>query len=132
MGYRVSAGPVSVTYIPDHEPVLGGPSFPSEPEWISGWELARGADLLIHDAQYTAAEYENRVGWGHSAISDTLAFGEAAGVARLVLFHHDPAHSDEVLDAMMRDARTSAPAMDLIPAREGESFDLDPEAPARA
>ena len=56
----------SLAYIPDHEPALGAPLDTLEDEWISGLELARGADLLFHDAQYTDDEYPHHLGWGHS------------------------------------------------------------------
>jgi len=52
-----------VTYISDHEPGLGTPLDSLEPEWISGFDLARDTDLLIHDCQYTDEEYPDHVGW---------------------------------------------------------------------
>jgi phosphoribosyl 1,2-cyclic phosphodiesterase len=58
------------------------------------------ADLLIHDAQYTPEEHELRRGWGHSAWTDALDLAIAAGVKQLILFHHDPDHSDGFLDAI--------------------------------
>lgn len=62
-------------------------------------EFISDADVLIHDAQYTAAEYEqSRIGWGHTAIEDAIALAERARVKRLLLFHHDPQRSDEQLD----------------------------------
>jgi phosphoribosyl 1,2-cyclic phosphodiesterase len=98
LGYRVTEGDTSVCYIPDHEPALGASLQADEPEWISGYELARGATLLIHDCQYTDAEYPDRLGWGHSRLSDALAFAHRVGPERLMLFHHDPLHSDDFLD----------------------------------
>src|SRR5438045_7247048 len=62
LGFRITDGDVTVTYIPDHEPALGQELDGSAREWISGYELARDADLLIHDAQYTDEEYAGRVG----------------------------------------------------------------------
>ena len=78
---------------------LGGPIEECEPEWISGFELARDADLLIHDCQYTDAEYPDHVGWGHSRLADTLAFARRVAARKLMLFHHDPMHTDDMLDA---------------------------------
>src|SRR5258706_219436 len=104
VGYRLSEGGAVLTYISDHEPALGAKRFPGEPEWTSGWALARGADLLVHDAQYTREEYPSRVGWGHSSLHDALAFGALAGVKRLALFHHDPARDDDALDAAVEAA----------------------------
>ena len=124
VGYRIMEGEVSVAYIPDHEPALGTPRFPQEPEWTSGYNLAAGADLLIHDTQYTDDEYLTYVGWGHSAISHVLAFAQLTGVKRLVSFHHNPGHSDDDLDRLVENARRSAPPFELIPGREGLTIQL--------
>ena len=74
VAYRITAPGGVMTYMPDHEPALGARVFPLSPDWTSGYALAAGADLLIHDAQYSREEYEARVGWGHSSLSQTLAF----------------------------------------------------------
>ena len=124
VGYRIMEGEVSVAYIPDHEPALGAPRFPQEPEWTSGYNLAAGADLLIHDTQYTDDEYLTYVGWGHSAISHVLAFAQLTGVKRLVPFHHNPGHSDDDLDRLVENARRSAPPFEVIPGREGLTVQL--------
>ncbi|HEX4720105.1 MAG TPA: MBL fold metallo-hydrolase [Thermoleophilaceae bacterium] len=100
LGYRIEADGSSLCYIPDHEPGLGAPLADLEEEWISGFELARGASLLIHDCQYTDDEYPDHVGWGHSALSDTLAFAHRTAVDHVLLFHHDPLHTDEFLDGL--------------------------------
>jgi ribonuclease BN (tRNA processing enzyme) len=97
-GYRIEEDGRSLTYMPDHEPALGLGRVPDDPEWTSGYDLARGVDVLIHDAQYTDEEYSNRVGWGHSTLSQALAFAEMANVGKLVTFHHEPNHSDEEID----------------------------------
>ena len=107
LGYRVSDGESTIAYIPDHEPALGAPLEGLEPEWISGFDLARDADLLIHDCQYTDDEYPEHVGWGHSAVSDTLTFAHRVGARRLMLFHHDPLHPDELLDGLCATARAA-------------------------
>ena len=103
LGYRIEDGDETLTYIPDHEPGLGAPLDTLEDEWISGFELARDATMLIHDAQYTDAEYTSHIGWGHAPVSDTLAFARRTHVKRLLLFHHDPLHNDEFLDALRED-----------------------------
>jgi phosphoribosyl 1,2-cyclic phosphodiesterase len=99
LGYRITEGDTSLCYIPDHEPALGTDLAEMTPDWISGYELARGADLLIHDCQYTDDEYPHHVGWGHSALTDALAFAQRVQPKRTLLFHHDPLHSDDFLDA---------------------------------
>ena len=127
VGYRISEGGVSIAYIPDHEPALGARRFPERSEWTSGFDLAAGADLLIHDAQYSAAEYSRRVGWGHSAVLHALKFAAAAGAKRLVTFHHDPGHDDAALDRLVDEARSLVDvSLDLIPGTEGACFDLSP------
>ena len=98
LGYRITDGPTTLTYISDHEPGLGSPLESLEPEWISGYDLARDADLLIHDCQYTDEEYPEHVGWGHSRLTDTLTFARRVEAQRLLMFHHDPLHSDDFLD----------------------------------
>ena len=74
--------------------------------WISGHALARGASLLIHDCQYTDAEYPARRGWGHSSVSDALAFAQRCGCAHTLLFHHDPAHDDAQLGEIAEQAKS--------------------------
>jgi phosphoribosyl 1,2-cyclic phosphodiesterase len=119
VGYRIREGATSVTFLPDHEPALGARRFPGEPDWTSGFDLAEGADLLIHDAQYTKTEYLARIGWGHSSIPHAAAFATAARVKRFVTFHHDPSHEDATLDRLHEDARTASLRFDLIPGQEG-------------
>jgi phosphoribosyl 1,2-cyclic phosphodiesterase len=126
LGYRITDGDVTIAYIPDHEPALGQRLADSADEWISGLELARDADLLIHDAQYTAAEYGDRVGWGHSAVGDALTFARRSGARRLALFHHDPQRDEAAVDALVEEARAEAgDAVDeLYAAREGDNIEL--------
>jgi len=103
LGYRIDDGDTTLCYIPDHEPGLGAPLSQLEDDWISGFGLARGASTLIHDCQYTDAEYPNHLGWGHSPIADALEFGQRVEAEKLVLFHHDPLHSDDFLDGLCGD-----------------------------
>jgi phosphoribosyl 1,2-cyclic phosphodiesterase len=111
LGYRIEADGTSLCYIPDHEPGLGSPLADLEEEWISGFDLAQGASLLIHDCQYTDDEYPHHVGWGHSPLSDALAFADRTDVERVMLFHHDPLHSDDFLDRLAGDVADRLPAM---------------------
>jgi len=100
LGYRIDDVEESLCYIPDHEPGLGAPLSELEDDWISGFDLAHDAQLLIHDCQYTDAEYSEHLGWGHSPVGDALEFGRRVAAHRLLLFHHDPLHSDDFLDGM--------------------------------
>jgi phosphoribosyl 1,2-cyclic phosphodiesterase len=70
-----------------------------------GPTLARDADLLIHDCQYADEEYPDHIGWGHSGVSDALTFASRVGARRVLLFHHDPLHSDSFLDRLHGTAR---------------------------
>jgi phosphoribosyl 1,2-cyclic phosphodiesterase len=103
VGYRVEWAGVTVTYISDHQAPLGLDSVAD-----SVLELAEGADLLIHDAQYTRDEFAQKSHWGHCTIDYALRVAQEAGARRLVLFHHDPSHSDDVLDRLLVDARAEA------------------------
>lgn len=126
LGYRVTDGGVTVAYIPDHEPALGQDVKKSDADWISGMSLAKDADLLIHDAQYTEEEYDRRVGWGHSAVAHTVEFARRAGVRHLALFHHDPLHDDAAVDDISDAARALADGSfeRVEAAREGEALEL--------
>lgn len=94
LGYRLTAEASSVCYLPDHEPGLGEDLGSAEPDWISGYALAKDASLLIHDCQYDDIEYGPRRGWGHSRVSDALTFALRSRCDRLILTHHDPDHDD--------------------------------------
>ena len=100
VGLRIDDGAATLAYLSDHEPALGVRDFPEAPEWTSGYALAAGVDMLVHDAQYTDAEYDEHVGWGHSAVGHAVAFAELVGAHQLVAFHHDPWHDDDTIDAM--------------------------------
>lgn len=126
LGFRITDGDVTIAYIPDHEPALGQRLDRSDPAWISGFDLAHEADLLIHDAQYTADEYAGRVGFGHSATEHTVEFARRCGVRRLAMFHHDPLHADAVIDSLLAGARAALDGTveTVSAAREGEVFEL--------
>jgi phosphoribosyl 1,2-cyclic phosphodiesterase len=80
-------------------------------------ELARGANLLVHDAQYTAEELEKRRGWGHSSFDQAMQLAEMAGVKHLALTHHDPEHDDQFLEYIEKLCRERFP--NTVLAREG-------------
>jgi ribonuclease BN (tRNA processing enzyme) len=105
VGYRIEGDGRSLAYLPDHEPVIGVPLDSLGADWLSGFSLIEGVDVLFHDAQYFDDEYEAHIGWGHSATSHAVTMGQRARVGRLVLFHHDPAHSDEDLERLLAKAR---------------------------
>lgn len=123
--YRITGDGATLCYIPDHEPALGAENFCDEPNWLSGYDLAQGADLLIHDSQYTPEQYANFVGWGHSSIEDALAFATAAKVRHFVAFHHDPSHTDAILETLYSDVRErSELPFELSVGFEGQIFEI--------
>jgi ribonuclease BN (tRNA processing enzyme) len=126
VGYRIQSEGGVAAYLPDHEPVLALANGQwKEPEWTSGYDLAAGADLLIHDAQYTDEEYKQRIGWGHSSYRHAIEFATYVGAKELVPFHHDPSHSDETLDALLEDAkREFRPVIKVRAGHEGAVFEL--------
>jgi len=133
VGYRIETDEASLAYIPDHEPALGMERVPSRPEWTSGHELAAGVDLLIHDAQYSNEEYVDRIGWGHCSVEHALQFGALAGAKRLLLFHHDPAHSDHEVERILTAAFLALrPPFEVTAAAEGSIYRLGTRAARRS
>ena len=133
LGYRIEAGGVSVVYSVDHEPhtpdpagVIGAP--PTHIEDRRHVDLLAGADLVIHDAQYTVEEYPQKTGWGHTPAEWAVDYGMAAHARRLALFHHDPLRSDDALDELVEVCRARASAagsdMEVFAAREGQTVHL--------
>ena len=121
VGYRLTSPEGTLAYLPDHEPALGARKSLEPPPWLSGGGLAEGVDLLIHDAQYTAEEYAQRIGWGHSTLDLAVTFAQPTGARRLVTFHHDPGHDDAMLDAAAQ--RLPVPdGLTVEPGREGATF----------
>jgi len=129
LGFRISEADTSLCYLPDHEPALGVPLAQIESDWISGFALAERCSLLLHDCQYTDDEYLERIGWGHSRVSDALQFARRSEAERVLLFHHDPLHTDGQLDLLERRADRDWRELGGSPgaiamAVEGEEFDL--------
>jgi phosphoribosyl 1,2-cyclic phosphodiesterase len=129
LGYRIEDGDNVLAYIPDHEPALGADIQTLEDDWISGLALARDASLLIHDGQYADSEYPEHLGWGHSAITHSLSFARRSNAARTILFHHDPLHSDNRLDALGDEASACWASLGGAPeavelAIEGSQYEL--------
>jgi phosphoribosyl 1,2-cyclic phosphodiesterase len=127
-GFRIEAGGASIAYLPDHEPFAsisaGSTTSASESKTEALAEFIRGVDLLILDTQYTPAEYPARLGWGHGCLPDSVSLAARAGAHQLALFHHDPSHSDEAIDAMLNGARALADGsrLDICAAAEHASI----------
>lgn len=127
IGYRIQSSGTSLTYLPDHEPALGERTFPSDKSWTSGYTLAEGSDLLIHDTQYTEDEYKARIGFGHSSIEHAFQFAKLSNVKHFVPFHHDPTHNDDQLDRLFETTlRNLRPSYLVTPSREGMTLETAP------
>jgi phosphoribosyl 1,2-cyclic phosphodiesterase len=124
IGYRIEEDGASLAYLPDHEPALGPKGLLSDPAWISGFDLAARASVLIHDAQYFPEERAARIGWGHSSTLDVAAFAQRADVRSLACFHHDPAHDDATVDRLVAEIARQTPGVSVSGAREGASIEL--------
>jgi phosphoribosyl 1,2-cyclic phosphodiesterase/CheY-like chemotaxis protein len=131
LGYRLEADGVAVVYACDHEPHS---RIPTSGELVGQdlrhAEFASGADLLIHDAQYTAEEFPAKVGWGHSPIEYAVKVGQQAGVKRVALTHHDPLRDDESLDRLLARVgtrlRENGSSLDVFAAFEGQIVEVAP------
>ncbi len=125
IGYRFEVDGASIVYSCDHEPhskCLAAGSGEIGGQDAEHAEFLRGADLVIHDAQYTAAEYPAKTGWGHSTVEYAARLCADVGVRRLALTHHDPMRTDDDVDtvvaALKRDQRPASP-LEIFAAAEG-------------
>jgi len=123
-GYRISWDGVTVAYLSDHQGPCGGSLDVAE----SVLELCDGVDLLIHDSQYTAEEFDEKAHWGHCSVDYAVHVAKVSGAKRLALFHHDPAHCDDDVDAMLAGARAAAAGTgieEVLAAHEGLTISFE-------
>ena len=122
LGYRVTWDGVSVAYLSDHQQ----PSDGSHGIHPNALELCDGADLVIHDAQYTPDDFARKSTWGHCTVEYAVRVAHQAGAKRVALFHHDPMRHDEALDDVARDAKELAACLGLevMVASEGLTLPL--------
>lgn len=146
-GYRLFTSGGSIAFVPDHEPyeflhsAKGNQMSPEEARKTAADERSqlvrflRGSDILILDAQYTDEEYQNRKSWGHGSPSSAVSLALDAEVHRLLLFHHDPSHNDEIVDTIVECARAivakSGKSLEVEAAKEGAEILLDPKRQSR-
>ena len=110
-GYRIEYGGKAVCYVTDTEHAPGKPD-------RNVLALIAGADIVIYDCMYTDEEHQKSyVGWGHSTWQEGVRLCKAAGAKKLVVFHHDPDHDDDRLDAIGREVEAALPG--AVMAREG-------------
>ena len=135
LGYRLEADGVVVVYATDHEPhsrplALGERVSDLTREDDAHAVFLEGADLVIHDTQYTAEEYPDYVGWGHSTVEYVVDRTRDKGIRRVALFHHDPMRDDEGVDRLVGVARDrlagAAERMEVFGAAEGMTLVIDP------
>ncbi|MFM7271695.1 MAG: MBL fold metallo-hydrolase [Actinomycetes bacterium] len=127
LGFRIEVEGVAIAYIPDHGPGCS----PGDPDDFVPQEvldLCADVDLLIHDAQHTADEYERKRHWGHSAVEYAVLVATRSGARRLALFHHCPSHDDAALDALLAAAIAQGAGQgattEILGAHEGLRLDL--------
>jgi phosphoribosyl 1,2-cyclic phosphodiesterase len=136
-GYRLFTSLGSIAYFPDNEPYEALKLHLASRDGISEEEardfataerakmveFLQGCDLAIMDTQYTDEEYAKHIGWGHSSLSSVVSLGLDSNVGKLLLFHHDPNHDDEMIDKMVEHARAlvakSGKPLEVEAAREG-------------
>lgn len=131
LGFRLEADGAALVYASDHEPfsshLASGKGEILERD-RRHCQFLRGADLVVHDAQFTFNEYERKTGWGHSTVEYAVAMSRAAGVACLALTHHDPLRTDDAIEEIVRHTcdqqRRMRPALDIFAAAEGQEIEL--------
>ena len=132
VGYKLHTANGAIVYLPDHETcspsaVPANAAAHSAQEQIAAF--VRDAEVLIIDSQYTAQEYAAHINWGHGCIDDVVRLAVGAQVRRLYTFHHDPAHDDAAITAMVASARRLAESLGstvkIEAAREGDELVLD-------
>lgn len=125
MGFRFREDERSFAFMTDNELRTNGPIGRRLDDYAF---FAQGCDLLIHDAQYLPKEISSHRGWGHSTYIDAIRLALAAGIPRLILFHHDPCRTDRQIRDMEKRARQyvkeQQAQLDVSAAREGEIVHL--------
>ncbi len=122
LGFRIDVDGHSMAYVPDHQAPLDRQQVAE-----AVLELCDGVDLLVHDAQYTDEEFVEKSDWGHSTVAYAVRVAAEAGAKRLLLFHHDPAHTDKDVERLCSRGRRLADARrldDVAVATEGLTVDL--------
>lgn len=110
LGYIITFGDTKICYFTDNELVPTWANETAKLNYKSNTKekilkLISGADLLIHDAQYTDEEYKTRVGWGHSSLSEVMELAKEGEVKKIAFFHHDPGHFDEHIDILVANCK---------------------------
>ena len=132
LGYRLEIDGAALVYSCDHEPYSR--TLATGQGEITGQDrryadFLKGADLLVHDAQYTAEEYPTKIGWGHSTVEYAVRIGQHAGAKRIALTHHDPLRDDDSIDRIVESIRARltehASSLEVFAAREGQIVEIE-------
>jgi phosphoribosyl 1,2-cyclic phosphodiesterase len=142
VGYRLNTSAGSVAFLPDNEPYDDLTIHSAQSEVLTPEETRARAKqarlelveflhrcaVLILDTQYTDEEYKAHLGWGHGSLSAAVSLALDSEVEKLILFHHDPSHDDDAIDAMAAHARdlirASGKKLEVEAAREGAELTL--------
>jgi phosphoribosyl 1,2-cyclic phosphodiesterase len=130
IGFRIETPRGVVCYVSDHEPYakLSSKNAFTTRDDSAVADFVAGADLLICEAQYTDEEYAKKKSWGHSTFADVLALARRARARRLALFHHDPSHTDAMMDRLVglcrQEAAQGSQPIDCFAAKEGMELTL--------
>jgi len=142
VGYRILTSKGSIAYLPDHEPYEAFKLHSAKSHLLSPEQTQKRAredrvelvkflkdsDILILDSQYTDEEYQSHVGWGHGSLTTAISLALDASVRKLVLFHHDPTHDDDMIDKMVKTAQKIAAKsesyLEVEGAREGAEMTI--------
>lgn len=128
-GFRVSDGRSTLAYLSDHAPLNVGPGPDGQGELHdAALELAADVDVLIHDAQFVAAEFPGVAFLGHASVEYATSLARAAGARRLALFHHSPERTDAEIDQIVAERQPTD--LSLFAAAEGAPLRLQPTAAA--
>jgi CheY-like chemotaxis protein/phosphoribosyl 1,2-cyclic phosphodiesterase len=140
LAYRIEADGATIVYASDHEPhslfPMDAPpgAVPVHHEDRRHVRFLQGADLVIHDGQYTLDQFPERAGWGHTPVERAVDYAIAARAGQLALFHHDPGRDDDAVERLAGLGRARARLGEHEPkvfaAAEGQSIEF-PTRPAQ-
>jgi phosphoribosyl 1,2-cyclic phosphodiesterase len=124
LGFRIEYKKFVIAYVTDNE-IIEDKRL-ARHNWENIGNLVNNADIVIHDAQYTDEEYRFKIGWGHSSLDNVIRLCDHYNVKKLYAFHHDPNHTDKLIEKMVRKGRKLVKSkMKVFAAKEGDEITLN-------